>query len=494
MKLSFTLLLSMLILNARSQNELYKEQYRPQFHFSPAKNWCNDPNGLVYANGEYHLFYQFNPYDNVWGHMTWAHAVSKDLVHWQHLPVAIPEENGIMIFSGTCVLDKNNTSGLGKDGKAPMIAIYTGNGDKNQSQCLAYSNDNGRTWTKYSNNPILDLHEADFRDPKVFWHEATQKWVMCVMLSVQHKLQLYSSKNLLQWNLMSEFGPVGDTSSVWECPDLFPVPVENNETEKKWVLTMSMAPRMQYFVGEFDGTTFHNENPANLVYRPDYGGDYYAAIGYNQLPSNAQPVMIGWINNWNYANDIPTTPWKGAMSLPRNISVRKTGSNWLLVQQPLKELASLRNSVLQLEKYNVSKEKDAGFTGTQFEMQCTIETATKTQAGIRLAYGNNQYCEIGYDAAAQKLYIDRSKIANSNFNNNFKSASRFETSLAPKKNKLKLQVFFDNSIVEVFANDGEAVLTAQIFPGKEQQGIKLFSQSGSTTFFDVHAWEMRSAW
>lgn len=494
MKQIFTFVFSFALFTSWSQSELYKEQYRPQFHFSPAKNWCNDPNGLVYANGEYHLFYQFNPFDNLWGHMTWAHAVSQDLVHWQHLPVAIPEENGVMIFSGTCILDKNNTSGFGKDGKDPMVAIYTGNGDKNQSQCLAYSNDNGRTWTKYNNNPILDLHKTDFRDPKVFWHEQTKKWVMCVMFPIEHRVQFYSSKNLLQWNLMSEFGPAGDTSSVWECPDLFQVQVEGNATEKKWVLTMSMAPKMQYFVGEFDGTKFIDENPSDKIYRPDYGGDYYAAIGYNQLPSTQQPVMIGWINNWNYANDIPTTPWKGAMGLPRNISVKKSGNNWILVQQPVKETETLRNSVLQLDKYKVSKETDAGFAGTQFEMQCTIETAAKTLAGIRLAYGNNQYCEIGYDAAKQKLYIDRSKIANSDFNKNFKSASRFETDLSPMSNQIKLRVFFDNSIVEVFANDGEAVLTAQIFPGKDQQGIKLFSGSGKTTFLNVHTWTMRSIW
>lgn len=494
MKIISFIFCSLLFNVAMSQDNLYKEQYRPQFHFSPATNWTNDPNGLVYANGEYHLFYQNNPFANVWGHMTWAHAVSKDLLHWQHLPIAIPEENGIMIFSGTCLLDVNNTSGFGKDGKAPMIAIYTGNGDNNQSQCLAYSNDNGRTWTKYQNNPILDLHEKDFRDPKVFWYQPTQQWIMCVMLSAQHKMQLYQSKNLLQWNLLSEFGPAGDTSSVWECPDLFQAPVEGEPGKTKWVLTMSMAPRMQYFVGEFDGTTFKNENPADKILRPDYGPDYYAAIGYNQLPATEKPVMIGWVNNWNYANDIPTTPWKGAMSLPRTISVKKEGNEWKLIQHPLPALESLRSSVLQLDKYAVSKEKDAGFTGTQFEMQCSIETKNNTVAGVRIAYGNNQYCEIGYDAVKQKLYLDRSKSANKSFNKNFQQASYFETSLLPKNKKINLHIFFDNSIVEVFANDGEVAMTAQIFPDKDDTGIRLFDTGTSTLFSDIKIWNMKSVW
>ena len=315
---------AMSILQASAQNKLYTEQYRPQFHFSPATNWCNDPNGLVYNNGTYHLFYQHNPFGNRWGHMTWAHATSKDLIHWKHLPIAIPEENGIMIFSGTCVVDKNNTSGFGKDGKIPMVAVYTGHQENiNQSQCIAYSLDDGITWTKYANNPVLDLHKVDFRDPKIFWHEPKKYWLMSVMLPVEHVVQFYSSTNLKDWKHLSDFGPAGDTSGVWECPDLTAVPVEGMPGKKKWVLQMSMNATMQYFVGEFDGVKFINETPASKILRPDYGPDYYAAIAYNQLPASILPTAVGWVNNWNYANDIPTTPWKSAMSLPRNLSVKK---------------------------------------------------------------------------------------------------------------------------------------------------------------------------
>ena len=259
------LLLFSSVINA--QSKLYTEQYRPQFHFSPAKNWCNDPNGLVYNNGTYHLFYQHNPFGNRWGHMTWGHATSKDLIHWKHLRIAIAEENGVMIFSGTCVVDKNNTSGFGKNGRVPMVAIYTGHIENvNQSQHIAYSLDDGVTWTKYAGNPVLDLHKKDFRDPKVFWYEPKKYWVMALMFPVEHLVQFYSSKNLKEWNYLSDFGPAGDTSGVWECPDLTQVPVEGVAGKQKWLLQMSQNASMQYFVGEFDGVKFINENATTLFH------------------------------------------------------------------------------------------------------------------------------------------------------------------------------------------------------------------------------------
>ncbi len=476
-----------------AQTATYKEKYRPQFHFSPAINWTNDPNGLVYYNGEYHIFYQHNPFENKWGHMTWGHAISTDLVHWHHLPLAIKEENGIMIFSGTCIVDKNNTIGFGKNGAIPMVAIYTGHTNTNQSQHLAYSFDKGRTWKKYAQNPILDLHKKDFRDPKVFWYAPKQYWVMAVVLPLDHKVQFYKSSNLLQWALLSEFGPAGDISGIWECPDLFQVPVAGNASIKKWVLTNSISTAMQYFVGEFDGISFHNESPAGGVFRPDYGPDFYAGITYNQLPASQKPVMIAWANNWGYANDIPTTPWKSAMTLPREMTVRKDADKWILLNKPAEGIEKLKGELLADESVLVSDKKTYDTTGTQLEIEADMQPSTGS-SGVQLAVGNGHYAEVGYDLAAQKLYIDRSHTANQSFNKNFEAPGRFEIPFVLKDNHLVLHIYFDNSLIEVFANNGEAAMTMQVFPADNDNSVALFSTSGAATFNSIKIWKMKSTW
>ena len=260
----------------------YSEPFRPQFHFTPEKNWMNDPNGLVYYEGEYHLFYQYNPFGNKWGHMSWGHAVSPDMVHWKHLPLALPEADGVMIFSGSAVIDWNNTSGFGNDGQPPMVAIYTGcrvDSDGVQFECIAYSNDKGRTWTKYAGNPVININSKDFRDPKVQWYEPTKSWIMTVSLSAQHKVRFYGSTNLKDWTLLSEFGPAGGTAGVWECPDLFQLPVQGTN-EKRWVLAVNMNPGSiaggsggQYFVGQFDGRQFTADPGSLLPPTPAYAPD-----------------------------------------------------------------------------------------------------------------------------------------------------------------------------------------------------------------------------
>jgi fructan beta-fructosidase len=478
---------------AHTQTATYKENYRPQYHFSPAVNWTNDPNGLVYSNGEYHIFYQYNPFDNKWGHMTWGHAVSKDLVHWKHLPPAIKEENGIMIFSGTCVVDKNNTSGLGKAGKGPMVAIYTGHTDTIQSQMLAYSNDNGRTWTKYSHNPILNLHKKDFRDPQVFWYEPKKYWVMIVSLPIEHKVQLYKSKNLLQWTFLSEFGPAGDVSGIWECPALFQVPLADDAAKKKWVLTNSISSTMQYFVGEFDGTTFQNETPADTILRPDEGPDFYAGIVYNQLPAAQKPVMIAWANNWQYANDIPTYPWKGAMTLPRELTLEKNEDKWLLKQKPVDNIEKLKGQLLADESVLVTDHKTYDTVGRQLEIETEFRPSAGV-SGIKLAVGDGNYVEIGYDAYAKKLYMDRSHCISHSVNKNYDRLARFETSLALDDSIISLHIYFDNSIIEVFANDGTTNMTMQVFPAENDNGVQLFSSGGTATFDKIRMWKMKSAW
>jgi fructan beta-fructosidase len=491
------------IATAIAQNNLYKEKYRPQFHFSPAKNWTNDPNGLVYYKGEYHLFYQYNPYGNRWGHMSWGHAVSTDLVHWKHLPLAIPEKDSIMIFSGSAVIDeKNSTRFAKKPGESPMVAIYTAHVIANpadpdnyrQEQHIAYSLDKGRTWTKYDGNPVLDIHKKDFRDPKVFWYAPQQKWIMALVLPHEHIVQFYSSADLKIWKHLSDFGPAGDINDIWECPDLQQVPVAGSPGKFKWVLLNSQQITMQYFVGEFDGTNFINENPANKIFRPDYGPDYYAAVTYNNLPLNHPPILLGWANNWKYANDIPTLPWKSAMALPRNLSLKKINNEWIMIQQPVASLKNLQTNPVALKNVDVKGTKRLSEKGQQWEMEIVFNPGQNATAGVRLAVGKLNSFIIGYDAVHEKLFIDRSGCINNSFNKNFAALSRYETPLAAIQQKIKLHIFFDNSIVELFANDGLAVMTAQLFPDQTDNEIELFSDGGSTKFESIKFWKIKSAW
>ena len=473
----------------------YRETYRPQFHFTPPIHWMNDPNGLVYHKGEYHLFYQFNPFGNRWGHMSWGHAVSKDLIHWQHLPLAIPEANDTMIFSGSCVVDINNTSGFAKQpGQIPMVAVYTGLQGVIQAQHIAYSLDDGRTWTKYDRNPVLDLNNKDFRDPKVFWYEPQKKWIMAVVLAWEKKVQFYSSQNLTKWELMSSYGPAGDTTDVWECPDLFEAPVVDQPGKTKWVLMHSPVPYMQYFVGEFDGRGFKNDNTTAKIYRPDYGSDYYAAIVFNNLPTGQKPVSMGWVNNWKYANDIPTTPWKSAMSLPRRLSVKKVGNEWILIQQPVEQAKQLRQKLSSWKNLNLKNNFLLPANSQTCELQLVLKPSAQTISGIRLAKGKDQYVEIGYDATKEVLYFDRSKSGDTSFHSAFGKLSRFESPLKTQNARVNLRIFFDKSIVEIFAGEGEVVMTTQIFPPEKNNSIELFSNGREVVFESVNYWSLKSVW
>ncbi|RZK78645.1 MAG: glycoside hydrolase family 32 protein, partial [Methylobacterium sp.] len=318
---------------------------RPALHFTPRSNWINDPNGLVFYEGEWHLFYQYNPYGDRWGHMNWGHAVSRDLLHWTELGVAIPETE-VMAFSGSAAIDWNNTSGLGRNGRPPMVAIWTGwtEATGHQAQYLSYSNDNGRTFTRFGTGPVLDIGSTEFRDPKVFWDAARKRWVMATVLANQNKVALYTSPDLKRWTKASEFGPAGKRSREWECPDLFPLPVEGGGT--KWVMIVNISAdgpaggsAGQYFVGDFDGTRFtidpsFGAEPQWL----DRGADFYAGVTWNDTPAGRR-VLIAWANDWRYARNIPTFPDRGAMSLPRELGLRRTPAGYRLVHAPAAELA-----------------------------------------------------------------------------------------------------------------------------------------------------------
>lgn len=483
----------LVITKLSAQNsELFHEQYRPQYHFTPQKYWTNDPNGLVFQNGVYHLFFQYNPFENKWGHMSWGHATSADLIHWKELPVAILEEDGKMIFSGSAVLDQNNKTGFNeKKNSQPLVAIYTSHTDTLQAQHLAYSNDNGYTWKKYPNNPVLNLNKKDFRDPNVFWYELGKYWVMAVSQPVEQQISFYKSTNLKNWEHLSEFGPRGDLSGVWECPDLMQVPIVGEKEKTKWVLFTSQNSTMQYFVGDFDGIRFLEDNPHTSIHKQDYGTDYYAAVTYHNTKEK-QPISIGWINNWEYANEIPTKPWKGAMSIPRKLSVKNINHDWVLIQEPINTLNKLGSNQQMIANVLVTGTKILKQKGKSFKMDFDLYPVAKGTSGLKLAVGGDRYFMIGYDSKKEKLFIDRTNTFNG-FSKKFAAINRSDANLKTNEGKIHLKVFFDESIVEIYTDDGMVVFTSQVFPEKNDTGIILFSDGGISRFENIRYQKINSA-
>jgi fructan beta-fructosidase len=494
-------------LEARS-DEPHREPWRPQFHFTPTKNWMNDPNGMVFYDGEYHLFYQFNPLGDQWGHMSWGHAVSRDLVRWEHLPVALREENDVMMFSGSVVVDWKNTSGFGKDGQPPLVAIYTGHYTRKplQNQQIAYSNDRGRTWTKYSGNPVLDIGEKDFRDPKVFWHEPTRRWVMVVAWPVHRKVRFYASSNLKDWTHLSDFGPAGATKGIWECPDLFPLLEEKKDGERKWVLIVNVgsgAPAggsgCQYFVGDFDGKQFRREAPAGPREPPlwaDWGRDFYAAVSWSDIPPrDGRRLWLGWMSNWEYARDVPTSPWRGAMTLPRALALRKTDHGWLLLQRPVKELETLRGQRRQLALENLSGPVDLSklnpVTTDGFELQAELEPSTNAAFDLELRTNAREATVLHVDLSKLELTLDRTRSGKVDFHKRFPGTARAPLCLVG--GRLELRLFVDASSIEVFVNDGEAVQTSLILPSGRDRRLDLRVVRGELRRANLSVWKLTSA-
>jgi fructan beta-fructosidase len=813
----------------------YNEPYRPQFHYSPARNWMNDPNGLVFYKGEYHLFYQYNPSGNTWGNISWGHAVSRDLVHWQELPVAIPHDDKEFVFSGSVVVDKDNTSGFGTRANPPLVAIYTSATKACclQAQSLAYSTDRGRTWTKYAGNPVLDIGSSEFRDPKVFWYAPDERWIMAVVLAVEHKVSFYGSRNLKDWTHLSDFGPANAVGGVWEVPDLFPLPVDGNRRNIKWVLVVNINPGgiaggsgAQYFVGDFDGTTFRADNvlgpytpPAGDVYEGfegsdygawtttgtafgsapaqgalpgqgavsgflgnglansfvggdgslgkltspsfeissdyinflvgggshahqpgtvegppppgtvfadfesgsyapdwtptgdfvgstpaqgtlpdqqavsgyegqylvntfldhdlstgtiisrdftitsdyinllvgggfhpypgdagnpptavnlvvggqvvrtatgqdneqlnwvnwdvsawngqtahveivdqntggwghinvdhimlsaqpafprstetavnllvggdvvrtasgknsehldwaawnvrdligeqgqiqivdnntggwghvladhfmfadapaqsveqrsswlDYGKDYYAAVSWNNVPGDKR-IMIGWMNNWQYAGAIPTSPWRSAMSVPREVALGTIGGRIEVVQRPIRQLDTLRQDpAYELNDSTIPEGTWAlgrGATGKALDILVDFDLKTAEKFGLKVRTGNGEETVIGYDVAASELYVDRTRSGNVGFSRDFPGVQR--APLTARDGDVRLRILVDWSSVEVFAENGERVITDQIFPSGTSEGVELFSEGGDATLDSLAIWQMRSIW
>lgn len=487
-------------------NEIPTPQWRPVYHFSPLKNWTNDPNGLLYLNGVYELYNQQNPYENKWGHMSWGHATSTDLVNWKHLPLAMPEgindTDTTWRFSGSAVWDKNNTSGFCKDSGC-IVIIYTADQPhiKKESQYVAYTNDGGMTFTNYSNNPVIDLHKKDFRDPNVQWDEQLKKWLMVVALPHENTVQFYSSPDLKNWDLLSEFGNAGLQGGIWECPFFIQLPVEGT-SEKKWVLANSFQDKAgndleEYYVGEFNGKTFTNDNPANTSLLLDYGNALYASIPWNNLPQG-QHTYIGWM----VPEAQQTYPWRGQMSIPRDLSLRKTKDGIRLFQNPAKviedNLPNLSKKMVRFENVKVKGTlsdilKDKEITGNSYWLQAELEVPENTMAGFKIAQqkdkNGNVISEtvIGFDASKNEVYVDRSQSGRGKINQTKLSQSMV---VSPTNGKIKLEILFDKSSIEVFANDGEKVLTTYIYPDKDATLLSAFSFGGETLIKSLKVWDM----
>ncbi len=500
------------LLSGADAEPLYKEKYRPQFHFTPQKNWSNDPNGLLFANGKYHLFYQHNPFGPRWGHMSWGHAVSKDMLHWEHKPVALEREEGVMMFSGSAVNDRNNTSGFGQGKNGPLVAIYTAVAEHSdpmkirQTQDIAYSNDDGETWTKYVGNPVVDRKSHDFRDPKVFWFEPEKKWVMVVALPGKIRVLFYESYDLKNWNLMSEFGPSeAHDTAAWECPELIELPVDGDEEDTRWVLQVSVGISAsggtggRYFVGQFDGKQFINENPHHQKLWVDYGRDFYALQSFNGTVENdGRTIWLGWINNLAYLNDLPTNPWRGAMSIPREVSLVTTPDGIRLVQKPIRELVELRGApvvslineklipgVDPLDQYDVR--------GQSLDIVATFWPGNATRFGLKVLEGDHECTVVGFDTIRGGMFIDRGRSGVTGFTSNFGNWQWVPMKLH-SDGRVTMRILVDHSVVEVFGGDGEIVMTDRVFPKKASAGISLFSEHGEAVVESLRIYPMSSVW
>lgn len=469
-----------------------REKYRAQVHFTPPEKWMNDPNGMVYFEGEYHLFYQHHPQGTTWGPMHWGHAISTDLVHWEHRPIALePDENG-QIFSGSAVVDWEDTSGF-FGGKPGLVAIFThadaypGTGRPRQRQSIAYSQDKGRTWTVYAGNPVLsDEQITDFRDPKVFWYAPKKEWVM--VLAAGDRVHFYTSPNLIEWSFQSEFGAAeGSHDGVWECPDLIELPVDGGSDQTKWVLIVSIGDnpqfaegsRTQYFIGSFDGSVFINEASPDTVIWLDHGRDNYAGVTWSdaQAPDNGK-LFIGWMSNWKYANLTPTISWRSAMTLPRELHLKTGVAGVRLVQKPVSELQKLRMEGLSWSDTAICSDQNllSGINYEHYEIECEIELGDAEEVGFKLRKSSHEETIVGYNIASQTLFVDRTHSGESGFHEAF--PCKHGVQLDASGGRLKLQIFIDHSSIEVFANDGEIVITDQIFPDPSSTGMEIYTKGG----------------
>ena len=470
----------------------YNEKYRPQFHFSPEYGWMNDPNGMVYLDGEYHLFYQYNPYGSMWGNMHWGHAVSTDLNSWTYLPTAIAPDSLGAIFSGSAVIDVNNTAGFGKNA---MVAIYTSAG-RVQSQSIAYSTDKGRTFTKYEGNPVIpNPGIPDFRDPKVFWHNESNQWIMS--LATKQTITFYGSANLKSWTRLSEFGDgIGSHGGVWECPDLVSLDY-NGKT--KWVLLVSINPggpnggsATQYFIGDFDGKTFRADALPYPLWM-DYGRDNYAGVTWSNIPENdGRKIFMGWMSNWDYANNVPTKNFRSAMTVARELKIANNGKHLVVSNYPVSETKTLR--ALESAKKDVVDEKEVVLSnlldknkGT-YEIEMTLKPQNAGIFGFILQNSKNEELEFRFDMTTGFFSIHRHKSGLVDFEGRF--AAGMNAPLV-KKDAYKVRVLVDKASAEIFINEGELALTTIFFPTEVMNKLKFYTKEGKFSAEHIKIYQIK---
>ena len=432
-----------------------REHFRPVYHHTPLYGWMNDPNGMFYKDGVWHLYYQYNPYGSQWENMHWGHSTSKDLIHWEAQPMGLEPDWLGSIFSGSCVTNDNE-----------VVAFYTSAG-MHQTQSMAVSKDGGRTFEKYSGNPVLTTSDVpDFRDPKAFWNEDIKAWNL--ILAAGQEMRIYSSMDLKEWKYESSFGKeYGNHSGVWECPDLFKMKNEEMRNEK-WVLLCNINPggpfggsATQYFVGQFDGHKFTCESMPTVTKWLDYGKDHYATVSFYNAPDNRR-VVLAWMSNWQYANQVPTKQYRSGNSIPRDLGLFRCGEETYVSVVPSKEMLAVRGA-------KVKKPTEA----------CEIIVDTKGQTEIVLSNAKGEQVTMSYDGAKQTFSMDRTKSGDVSFSENFAC-----TTVAPTYGQLKqLRIFIDRCSIEVFDTEGKIAMTNLVFPSEPYNTIKV--KGGKVTIYDV---------
>jgi fructan beta-fructosidase len=482
------------------------QRYRPVVHFTPAQNWMNDPNGPIYADGRYHLFYQYNPFGNLWGNIGWGHAVSSDLIEWEELPMALAADPPDMAFSGSAVVDSDDTSGL-CDGAECLVAAYTGlvvdpaTAITEQDQRIAVSRDGGASFQPYDGNPVIDLDLVDFRDPNVFWHEPTGRWILAVALPIERMILFFASDNLVDWEQISEFGAAGVQDGLWECPVLIELPIVGRD-ETRWVLKVDHNPGhitggsgAQYFVGDFDGTTFTAETPGPDA-EPlwvDYGADFYCAMTFSNEPAaESGRTWIGWMSNWDYASVVPTHPWRGAMTLPRTVVLTDRDGALRLTQRPTASLDDVRFDHRRFEGPSVAaiaEEVVNDHGGDVLDIVVDVVVGEADRIGVDVAVGDRSAVRVHYDTASETLTVDRTRSGEVGFAPGF--AAVHSAPLVPIDGTVSMRIVLDRSSIEVFADDGRVVLTDLIFPAPGATGVALISEGGPTGPVSLDVWGLR---